>query len=256
MTGDVDIRGTGTSAATLDLNGHSLTANTLFVGRFNNAGQVLDDGAIRVNNLSVERSSLNLTGSNDIVDTFLEMRTGSQVTVTQAIGSEAGLTLNGNTLNILDTSVLDLRFDANTSGLGLDWAFRWANPVAGDRVATLNALRAAGRITVSAPISISIFNNNDGYTYIGKECGADLTGDNVTDGADAAAVFNSWGNNVGANPADFTGDGNVDGADLAVIFNCWTQADVAPTSAVPEPVGSSLLGLGFTAWLALRRRRA
>ncbi len=77
-----------------------------------------------------------------------------------------GLTLNGNTLNILDTSLFDLQFDANVNP-GLDWAFRWLNPVVGDRTAAINAWIGSGRITFSAPSAVSVFDNGDGYTYVG-----------------------------------------------------------------------------------------
>ncbi|MDA0660030.1 MAG: PEP-CTERM sorting domain-containing protein [Planctomycetota bacterium] len=84
-----------------------------------------------------------------------------------------------------------------------------------------------------------------------ETCAGNLNGDNTTDGADVAIIYNAWGTNNAQ--ADITGDGIVDGADLAEVFNCWGQADVGPT-AVPEPASFGMIGLGLAGLLAARRR--
>ncbi len=166
LSGDVDVRGTMTNVATVNLNGNNLAANTLFVGRFANSGRLINDGAVTVNQLSVDSSSLDLTGGNDTVLSAATMFNACVVNVLQAAGETTGLTLDGNTLSILDTSVLHLDFD-NVVVQGLDWAFRWANPGVGDRVTAINALIGGGQITIQAPSAVSVFDHGDGYTYVG-----------------------------------------------------------------------------------------
>lgn len=51
---------------------------------------------------------------------------------------------------------------------------------------------------------------------------ADLSPDEIVDGADLAILLTSWGESDG--PADFTGDGFVDGADLAILLTAWGEA--------------------------------
>lgn len=50
-------------------------------------------------------------------------------------------------------------------------------------------------------------------------CPADFNQDDVTDGADLAALLAAWGSPN--SPADLSGDGNVDGADLAILLAAW-----------------------------------
>ncbi|MDA1178592.1 MAG: hypothetical protein O2931_07330, partial [Planctomycetota bacterium] len=52
-------------------------------------------------------------------------------------------------------------------------------------------------------------------------CVGNLNGDNTTDGADVAIVYNNWATNNAQ--ADINKDGTVDGADLAEVYNCWGQ---------------------------------
>jgi uncharacterized Zn ribbon protein len=167
LTGNMEVRGTTNGGfGTLDLNGNDLTANQLFVGRFGAEGRILDDGAIQVDDLFIEISSLNLTGGNDVIGDMLGLVDGSTLTVSQASNELTGLTFNGNSLAINDTSVINLVFD-NGSSFGLDWAFRWANPGSGDRVAAINNLITNGQINITSSVAISVFDNGDGYTYVG-----------------------------------------------------------------------------------------
>ena len=55
-----------------------------------------------------------------------------------------------------------------------------------------------------------------------------LNGDNTTDGADVAIVYNNWATNNAQ--ADINNDGTVDGADLAEV----STAGVKPTSVQPR----------------------
>jgi hypothetical protein len=168
LSGDVDIRGTGSSVATIDLQGNDLTANTLFVGRFGAAGELLNDGQVVVNNAILDASSLILNDGNDVLSNSLQLQENSMLTVQQSLNGLTGLTLDGNLLDLTSNGggILDLQFDANVVA-GLDWGFRWANPIAGDRITALNTLIGNGQITFTAPAAVSVFDNGDGYTYIG-----------------------------------------------------------------------------------------
>ncbi|MFO0872524.1 MAG: hypothetical protein U0575_00945 [Phycisphaerales bacterium] len=55
---------------------------------------------------------------------------------------------------------------------------------------------------------------------------ADITFDCVVDGADIAALLQSWGSSVagGSADADINGDGAVDGTDLGIMLSQWTIA--------------------------------
>jgi len=169
LTGDFDLRGTLAAPSTVDAAGQNITANNIYLGRFNNAGALLNDGAVHATNaFSVERSNIVLHDGNDQVGGDLTLRAGSTLTIQQALGGLTGLSVAGSLLSILDTSVLALQFDGSLVP-GLDWVFRWANPGAGgDRVVALAGLIAGGQITVSGePVPYNLFDGGDGYTYIG-----------------------------------------------------------------------------------------
>ncbi|MBX3419473.1 MAG: hypothetical protein KF851_17860 [Pirellulaceae bacterium] len=166
LSGDLEIFGTGANAAIVSANGFDISANRFYVGRFDNSGELLNDGAITVNQLLFDRSSLDLTGGDDIVQDVLSILDNSKLNVIQSIGDLNGLTLNGNSLTIDATSQMVLDFDGQV-GVGVDWGFRWINPFGDNRVASLTALLNDGRIAVNAPVATSIFDGGDGYTYIG-----------------------------------------------------------------------------------------
>jgi hypothetical protein len=62
----------------------------------------------------------------------------------------------------VDSSHLDLVFGVDT---GPNWDFRWADPVDGNWVTTIDSMIAAGDIVISGTSSYSVVNEN-GYTYI------------------------------------------------------------------------------------------
>ena len=169
LSGSLDIRGNagfGQTVATVDANGFSINANDIFVGRFGSEGALNNAENIQANGLLVDSSSLNLGSGEDIVNALVRLENGSILTIEQSANSFTGLTLGGNSLDILDSSILDLQFD-DSSDIGLGWAFRWANPVAGDRVGVINSLIEDGRITLDTSFTASVFDNGDGFTHVG-----------------------------------------------------------------------------------------
>ena len=146
--------------------GQDVTARDMFVGRFNFVGSLLNAGLLTANrNLIVERSTLELDGGFDVVGSTLSIFRNSTMTVSQDADGVRGLSLEGDTLSIIDTSVLHLEFDAVLGTVG-DWIFRWANPSNGNRVAAINGLITSGHMVVSSTHPFVVTDNGDGYTYI------------------------------------------------------------------------------------------
>ncbi|MDA1178500.1 MAG: hypothetical protein O2931_06860, partial [Planctomycetota bacterium] len=56
LTEDIDIRGNGTSVATINANGRNITARNIYIGRFTHAGDIINDGAIVATGSLVARS--------------------------------------------------------------------------------------------------------------------------------------------------------------------------------------------------------
>ena len=265
LSEDIDIRGTGPTVATVAAHGFDVTARDVVVGRFNNTGALTDVELLTAGRtLSVERSQLLLNGGFDSVGSSLRVVSDSRLMVTQDADSVRGLSLEGNTLDILDTSVLELNFDAVLSSVG-DWVFRWANPTSGDRVAAMNGLISSGRIVVNSSHSFVVVDNGDGYTYIANfasdfnnddklncqdidlltaaivagstDLMFDLNGDgtiNTADRdqwlADAGSVFLRSGNPF--LPGDANLDGVVDGSDFGIwnankftVNSAWCSGD-------------------------------
>ncbi|QDU87551.1 hypothetical protein Pla175_09150 [Pirellulimonas nuda] len=259
---DLTIRGSGANAAVVDSHGHDITARNVSVGQFNSSGALLNDGLLRADRLFVERSTLTLTGGDDVVQAEIDLRTAATLAVTQGGDEEKGLTFNGATLDILDTSVLSLNFDANTSPaqLELDFAFRWKNPVGGDRIAAINSLVSAGRIVINSPVQTVVFDNDDGYTYVGLTPDpAILAGDYNGDGAVDAADYTVWRDNLGMPEGTLINDisvGPVGEAQYLVWKNRFgnTLTPAVGATAVPEPSVATLCLL-LLALSASRRRQ-
>jgi hypothetical protein len=153
--------------STLDMGGHSLTADTIYVGHFDDPpASVINNGGIQALNLYLGRGSGMTMHSDDVLNALLSITGNSTLTVLQANGQLTGLTLNGNVagdLSILDTSVLDLAFGNQSFP---NWIFRWADPTGGGNWdAALANLISGGRIVISAPNGYSILDQS-GYTYI------------------------------------------------------------------------------------------
>ena len=164
---DLYIFGSSTTAATVNAQGNNITADQVRVGYIGSIGALLDDGALTAQDLTIQdNSSVILTGGDDVITRNLTLDDGGALTIAQAMGELTGLTLDGTSLAIDGSSLLTLAFD-DVLVAGLDWAFRWANPTGGDRVAALLDFVSAGRITWTAPWGVSVFDHGDGYTYIG-----------------------------------------------------------------------------------------
>ena len=53
----------------------------------------------------------------------------------------------------------------------------------------------------------------------GSSCPADISSDNVVDGADLGLLLGAWGTSSGN--ADLNNDNTVDGADLGILLGAW-----------------------------------
>ena len=259
LSGDLDIRGTAGTPSIVQANGNNITARDIFVGRFANGGELLNVDLLTSRDLNVERSSLLLDGGFDTVGRTLSVFDASTLTVTQAADSVRGLSVEGATVNILDTSVLSLNFDSTLNDVG-DWVFRWANPTVGDRVAAINAFIGSGRIVVNSTHAFNVVDNGDGYTYVALfladynnderlNCGDidlltaaivagstdlmfDLTGDGMVTVADRDAWLAGDGGVFlrSGNPF-LPGDGNLDGVVDTSDFNIWNSNKFTANSA-------------------------
>lgn len=163
-SGQLDVENTG---STLNMNGHSLSANNLLLGQF--AGQpvtLTNDGGISVNNLYVSGGSDPSLHPGDVVNDLLSITNMSSLSVTQTPGQLTGFTLNGQSaddLSIDSTSHLDLDFGVTSQP---DWIFDWQDPNGGGNwISTLEGLIAAGEIDITALDGYSIVDQG-GYTYI------------------------------------------------------------------------------------------
>jgi len=157
--------------------------------------------------------------------------------------------------------VMNLNFDANTAAGVLDFAFRWANPTVGDRIAQLTSLIGSGRIVVSSPISVSVFGIGDGYTYIGVNPNPNfLVGDYNEDGVVNAADYVTWRDHLNAPEGTLPNDisvGSIGESQYLVwksrFGNELSEGSVEST-AVPEPSFAVLLLLVSPALKCFTRR--
>jgi hypothetical protein len=153
--------------STFNAQGHALTADTLYAGwNGSSAATLINLGPAALTNLYVGNTTAgtNLTlHGGDVVNSLIDLRGGSVLTVQQAGG--IGLTLNGTSASSLtiDPSSMDLVFNLNTTP---NWDFRWKDPSSGGNwIGTIDSLIASGAIVVNSPDGYSVMDQN-GYTYI------------------------------------------------------------------------------------------
>ena len=124
VTTDVDLRGTAATAAVLDAMGRNITARDIFIGRFGNAGNILNDGAITATrDLEVSRGTLALDANDSVADTVAASSNGT-LTLHANTAADNAFVGSGGTLNTVATGNLSSFaqvFDAgSTLNLGAD----------------------------------------------------------------------------------------------------------------------------------------
>jgi hypothetical protein len=157
LTGDMEV----TSGATLNMAGHSLTADGLLLGF---GGRVINNGRIAVSRIDAYACPLTLYPGDSAIS---QISFGySTLTVSQANGQMTGLTFQGvsvDKLDLYDGGVFNLNFGQTPFS---HWIFRWRNPdSANNWIGTLTSEIGAGRISVNPSSGYSIADLG-GYTYI------------------------------------------------------------------------------------------
>ncbi len=164
LSGYLSLQDTG---STLDMGGHTLTANQIFLGWYGSSPvNVARPGPVATNFLYVGNGSqVALLAPASRVNTQIELSNNSVLTLQQPSGQFTGLTFFGGTaseLNIDNTSELQLA----GSNSGPSWLFRWQDPSGGGTwVNTLTGSIAAGQVAVSSTAGYSVF-DFEGYTYV------------------------------------------------------------------------------------------
>jgi hypothetical protein len=157
LSGSLNVYGSG---STLNLDGHSLSANTLFLG-WNGSSPVnlINPGTISVGNLDVGNGTAFTLLGGSLVNGQIDLQGGSVLTIQPTNGT--GLTLNGGLT--LDPSSLDLIFNLNSAP---NWDFRWKDPSsASNWISTIESLIADHQIVIMAPQGYEVIDQG-GYTYI------------------------------------------------------------------------------------------
>ncbi len=154
------------AGSTLDMGGHRLTANQVFLGWYGSgAVSVANPGPVTANYLySANGSAPTLQAPGSTVTDQINLEANADLTLQQPGGQFTGLTFLGSSssdLIINDTSVLQL----SGSNSGPSWIFRWPDLPGGSWVNTLTGAIAAGQIAVSSSAGYSVF-DLEGYTYI------------------------------------------------------------------------------------------
>ena len=160
--------------STLNLQGGTFHTSYLYMGSTTGGIVTRSGGLLDVQNTAYlyAASTLNLQAGDQIGQTLYFVSGGSVASLVQNANDITGLTLNGGSAgNLIFTDpndVLSLTFDGNVIN-GLDWVFRWANPGIGfDHVGDINGWITSGNIVVLGnPQPYSVFDNGDGFTYIG-----------------------------------------------------------------------------------------
>ena len=152
--------------STLDMAGHALTANTIYLGWNGGTTTLLNNGKITAGYLYVGGANTPTLHPGDLVENNLYIYYSSALTVYQANGQLNGLTFNGiwpGSLGINNTSVLNLHLGQSPF---THWIFRWKDPSSsGNWGDILTSLISAGRISIS-PSSGYYMADQGGYTYI------------------------------------------------------------------------------------------
>ncbi len=149
--------------SSLDAQGHSLTANLVYIGVAGTSAVTVSNlGLVTVNSLEVGNGSLITLHGGDTINTSIALSGGSVLTVEETNGT--GLTFNGASLGSLtiDPSTISLDFTSNSPS---GWDFRWKDPNGGGNwVSTIESLIGSGQITGANGYSVY---DSGGYTYIG-----------------------------------------------------------------------------------------
>jgi hypothetical protein len=152
----LDLRGT------LNANGHTVSANTLYMGYYAGPAAFQNDGLVNAGVWDQGHGTrVQLRQPGDTIHTIY-LTESSALTVRDAAGQSTGLTLAGPLMS-------DLMIDAGSNlvlevnGLAGGWVFRWADP----NIADMQALINGGEITFTYLNGGSYNLTSDGtYTYV------------------------------------------------------------------------------------------
>jgi hypothetical protein len=154
------------NGSTLDMAGHALTANAIYLGWNGGTTTLLNNGKITAGYLYIGGANTPTLHPGDLVENNLYIYNSSAPTVYQADGQLTGLTFNGTwqgSLGIDNTSVLNLHLGQSPY---THWIFRWQDPnPASNWGDVLSSLINAGRISFNVTNGYYMADRG-GYTYI------------------------------------------------------------------------------------------
>ena len=264
---DVDaslaILGVGISdGGTLELNGHTLTADVLRLGYSDyfggsSAGTLNrgTGGSVQLDDITLENgSTFSIEAADSLSGNVTVAGAGSVLTLGRSLSLVGPVDLNTGGTLVVDEQALtldgSLAIDA-MSELALefgpmsvfdDWIFRWA----GNHAAEITALHEAGQITwnLDGETDVTVREYSDGYTYVVffPRAAGDYNDDGIVDAAD----YTVWRNNLGtADPAaDGDRSGMVDEQDFIIWKRTYGEEIMmgggGGSMAVPEPAGLAL----------------
>ncbi|MDA0659073.1 MAG: hypothetical protein O3C60_09520 [Planctomycetota bacterium] len=220
LTEDIDIRGTGANVATINANDHNITARNIYIGRFNNAGDIINDGAIvATGSLGVSRGTFTLDANDSVADTVAADSAGTlnlhANTAAKNGNVHSGARINTVAATNLSTGALVLD-EGSLLNLGANLTLTEDIDIRGNgtSVATINA---NGRNITARNI------------YIGRFTHA---GDIINDGAIVAT------GSLGVSRGTFTLDANDSVADTVAADSAGTLNLHANTAAKSVFVGT------------------
>ena len=121
LTADLDIRGAAGTPSIVQANGNDITARDIFIGRFGNAGDILNDGAMTATrNLEVSGGTFTLDANDSVTDTVSATSGGTLTLHANTAAMNASLSGNNATLNTVATSNLSAFVTLNGAGDLLD----------------------------------------------------------------------------------------------------------------------------------------